>query len=230
MAAKEGEKVDLSKVIPLLKKPAIWLIALTILFVYVSSAVQGYVTSYLVNIFGMGEAQSAWFFSFTQFAAPLIVVLGGWLTNKAGIDKGMLVSQVLLVITIGGLLVVPGGPAYLLPAMASLLIFLIALYVVRGLYWALVDYAKIPKLITGTALGVMMMICYTPDFFMYNVAGNILDANPGAAGYKIVFAIMLVCAVLSIGLMTTLIKYLKGKTAEEMYGDVSLPTAVPAKA
>jgi hypothetical protein len=65
---------------------------------------------------------------------------------------------------------------------------------------------------------------------MYNVAGNILDANPGAAGYKIVFAIMLVCAVLSIGLMTTLIKYLKGKTAEEMYGDVSLPTAVPAKA
>ena len=230
MAAKEGEKVDLSKVIPLLKKPAIWLIALTILFVYVSSAVQGYVTSYLVNIFGMGEAQSAWFFSFTQFAAPLIVVLGGWLTNKAGIDKGMLVSQVLLVITIGGLLVVPGGPTYLLPAMASLLIFLIALYVVRGLYWALVDYAKIPKLITGTALGVMMMICYTPDFFMYNVAGNILDANPGAAGYKIVFAIMLVCAVLSIGLMTALIKYLKGKTVEEMYGDVSGPASVPAKA
>ncbi|NPV78143.1 MAG: MFS transporter, partial [Anaerolineae bacterium] len=192
MVAREGEKVDLSKVIPLLKKPAIWLIALTILLVYVSSTVQGYVTSYLVNVFEMGEAQSAWFFSFTQFAAPLIVVLGGWLTNKAGIDKGMLVSQALLVLTIIGLLLVPTGPAYLLPAMASLLIFLVALYVVRGLYWALVDYAKIPKAVTGTALGVMMMICYTPDFFTYNVAGNILDANPGAAGYKIVFAVMLV--------------------------------------
>ncbi|NMC80711.1 MAG: MFS transporter, partial [Chloroflexi bacterium] len=124
MAVREGDKVELSKVVPLLKKPAVWLIALTILLVYVSSTVQGYVTSYLVNIFGMGEAQSAWFFSFTQFAAPLIVILGGWLTDKAGIEKGMLISQVLLVITIIGLLAAPTGPAYLVPAMVSLLIFL----------------------------------------------------------------------------------------------------------
>lgn len=221
MASREGDKVDLSKVVPLLKKPVVWLIALTILLIYVSSAVQGYVTSYLVNVFEMGESQSAWFFTFSQFAAPLIVVLGGWLTEKAGIAKGMLVSQILLVLTIIGLLVAPVGPAYLLPAMVSLLIFLVALYVVRGLYWALVDYSKIPKIITGTALGVIMMICYTPDFFMYNVAGNILDANPGAAGYKIVFTIMLVCAVLSIGFMTALINYLKGKTVEDMFADVS---------
>lgn len=221
MAARVGDKVDLSKVVPLLKKPVVWLIALTILLVYVSSTVQGYVTSYLVNIFEMGEAQSAWFFSFTQFAAPLIVVLGGWLTNKAGIDKGMILSQIILVVTIVGLMIVPAGPAYLVPAMISLLLFLVALYVVRGLYWALVDYGKIPKVITGTALGVIMMICYTPDFFMYNVAGNILDANPGASGYKIVFTIMVVCAVLSIGFMTALIRFLKGKKAEDLYADIS---------
>ncbi|NPV74960.1 MAG: hypothetical protein HPY59_01165, partial [Anaerolineae bacterium] len=93
-----------------------------------------------------------------------------------------------------------------------------------GLYWALVDYAKIPKAVTGTALGVMMMICYTPDFFMYNVAGNILDANPGAAGYKIVFAVMLVCAVLSIGFMAALIRFMKGKKAVELYSDISVLT------
>ena len=221
MVVREGDKVVLSKVVPLLKKPAVWLIAMTILLVYVSSTVQGYVTSYLVNIFEMGEAQSAWFFSFTQFAAPLIVVLGGWLTNKAGINKGMLISQAILVVTIIGLLLVPTGPAYLLPAMASLLIFLVALYVVRGLYWALVDYAKIPKAITGTALGVIMMICYTPDFFMYNVAGNILDANSGAAGYKIVFGIMVICAVLSISFMSVLIRFMKGKKTAELYSDIS---------
>jgi sugar phosphate permease len=220
MAEEAGHKVNLSKVIPLLKKPVVWLISLIILFVYVSSAVQGYVTSYLVNVFGMGEAASAWFFTFTQFAAPLVVVLGGWLTDKAGIGKGMLITQFLLLITVAGLLLVPAGPAFLIPAMVSLLVFLVSLYVVRGIYWALVDYAKIPKLITGTALGVIMMICYTPDFFMYNLVGGILDANPGAAGYHIMFIVQLICVALSIVLMFVLKNYLQNKSQSNLYSDI----------
>ncbi len=220
MASCEGDKVNLSKVIPLLKKPVIWLIAMIILLIYVSSAIQGYVTNYLVSVFGMGEAAAAWFLTFTQFAAPLIVVVGGVLTDKLGIAKGMLITQALLAVTIAALQFVPAVPSSLTIAMASLLVFLIALYIVRGIYWTLVSYAKIPKMVTGTALGVMMMICYTPDFFMYNLAGSILDANGPARGYDIIFTIMLACAVASIGLMLILIKYLKGKKTEEVYGDV----------
>lgn len=217
---KTGDKVDLSKVVPLLKKPVIWLIALIILFIYVSSAIQGYVTPYLINVFGMGEGASAWFFTFTQFAAPLIVVIGGYFTDKVGIGKGMLILQGFLALTIGALRFVPGSPEYLTMAMASLLIFLVSLYVVRGIYWALVDYAKIPKLITGTALGVMMMICYTPDFFMYNLAGSILDKNGTVDGYKIIFTIMFVCALVSMTLMVVLKAYLKGKRCSTLYGNV----------
>lgn len=218
--AKVGDKVDLKKVIPLLKKPVVWYIALIILLIYVSSAIQGYVTPYLIQVFGMGEGASDWFFTFTQFAAPLIVVLGGFLTDRLGIGKAMLILQGFLALTIAALRFVPGAPEYLTVAMVALLVFLVSLYVVRGIYWALVSYAKIPKLITGTALGVMMMICYTPDFFMYNLAGGILDSRGTVEGYQIIFTIMFVCALASLGLMVLLKQYLKGKKTEQLYGDV----------
>lgn len=222
MATCEGDKVDLKKVVPLLKKPVVWLISLIILLIYVSSAIQGYVTNYLVTVFEMGQAASAWFFTFTQFAAPLIVVIGGFLTDRLGIDKGMLITQGILAVSIGALQFVPSVPSALTVAMGALLFFLISLYIVRGIYWTLVSYAKIPKMVTGTALGVMMMICYTPDFFMYNLAGSILDANGPVRGYDIIFTIMLVCALASMGLMVVLRSYLKNKGTLELYGNVCL--------
>ncbi|MEI7885610.1 MAG: MFS transporter [Clostridia bacterium] len=218
--SESGEKVDFSKVIPLLKKPVIWMISLIILSVYVSSTVQGFVTAYLVNVFGMGEAASAWFFTFTQFAAPLVVVLGGWLTDKAGVAKGLLVAQLLLLLTIGGLLVAPVGPTYLVIAMGTLLIFLVALYVVRGIYWTLLKFTGIPVVVSGTAIGVISMIAYLPDAFMYNFAGSLIDANPGAVGYHNLFLIQLTVGAVGVVLTLILTSYMKKHKPSELYANI----------
>ena len=37
---------------------------------------------------------------------------------------------------------------------------------------------------TGTAVGLISVVGYTPDVFFYSLSGRILDASPGIEGYQ----------------------------------------------
>ena len=53
---------------------------------------------------------------------------------------------------------------------------------------------------TGTAVGVVSAIGFTPDFFMPILGGMLLDSHPGVLGYRYYFgviAIMSICGVLA---------------------------------
>jgi sugar phosphate permease len=82
-----------------------------------------------------------------------------------------------------------------------------------------VGYAKIPPLIAGTAIGVISFIGFLPDLFIYNLAGSFLDKDP-IGGYKTIFYMIAGCLILAIVLTLALMRYLKGRKAEEMYADI----------
>jgi hypothetical protein len=71
--------------------------------------------------------------------------------------------------------------------------------------------------VTGTAAGIVSVLGYTPDIFLPIVAGRILDANPGASGFQIFFAV--VATLNFLGLVAAYITYrliqVKGRTAAE---------------
>jgi hypothetical protein len=71
----------------------------------------------------------------------------------------------------------------------------LAIFALRGIYFALLEEGGIPVAVTGTAAGVISMLGFTPDIFMPLVGGALLDAFPGEAGYKFYFGfIMFLCA------------------------------------
>lgn len=215
-----SDKVNIKMFFPLLMKPIAWLIGLIVFCIYLVSATQGYITAYLVEVFEMSEAQSAWFVTFGQFIAPFVVILGGWLSDKAGTGKGLLIAQIALAVTIVIILLVPANVSYLVPVMISLLIFLSVLFTVRGIYWALVKFSGIPTFLSGTAIGVISIIGYSPDFFIYTLAGSWLDAY-GLGGYTRIFSLMLGVTIVSVFITILLLNYLKKHTAEEMFGSLA---------
>ena len=46
---------------------------------------------------------------------------------------------------------------------------------------------RVPLAVTGTAVGFVSLIGYTPDVFMGPLMGWLLDRSPGAAGHQHVF-------------------------------------------
>jgi len=58
------------------------------------------------------------------------------------------------------------------------------------LYFAAIQEGHIPYAITGTAVGVISLIGYTPDIFMGPLMGYLLDSNPGIQGHQHVFMLL----------------------------------------
>jgi len=48
----------------------------------------------------------------------------------------------------------------------------------------LFEEAKVPVALTGTAVGLVSLIGYTPDIFVNYVAGILIDGSPSLIGYQ----------------------------------------------
>ena len=54
--------------------------------------------------------------------------------------------------------------------------------------------------------GLISLVAYVPDVYLYTILGNVLDNNPGLVGYRYVFLFMVVCAVVGLIASATLHK------------------------
>jgi hypothetical protein len=62
---------------------------------------------------------------------------------------------------------------------------IVCVYGLRAIYFALLEASQIPYAYTGTAVGIISVVGYTPDVFFAPAAGRLLDA--GADGHVGVF-------------------------------------------
>ena len=99
----------------------------------------------------------------------------------------------------------------------NLLVSYFAVFALRGIYFALLEETQTPKFQTGTTVGLVSVIGYTPDVFFAPVAGRILDASPGAAGHQHYF-IFLACIALTGVLIVSWLVWLNRSKTHKLTG------------
>ena len=57
---------------------------------------------------------------------------------------------------------------------------------------------KIPITVTGTAVGIISVVGYTPDIFATPIIGYLLDNYPGSLGHQYVFTMLLLFSLLGL--------------------------------
>ena len=80
----------------------------------------------------------------------------------------------------------------------SLIIVAVGTYAVRALYFAVFQEGKIPLSITGTAVGIISIVGYTPDIFASPNMGYLLDSFPGVLGHQYVFGMLVIFSILGL--------------------------------
>ena len=63
----------------------------------------------------------------------------------------------------------------------------LGIFALRGLYFAIMKEGRVPYAYTGSAVGIVSLIGYTPDVFMGPLMGYLLDQSPGPSGHQHVF-------------------------------------------
>lgn len=69
----------------------------------------------------------------------------------------------------------------------SILVVATGVYAARALYFAVMDSGQIPLVLTGTAVGLVSLVGYTPDIFAGPLIGYFLETSPGVIGHQHVF-------------------------------------------
>jgi hypothetical protein len=74
----------------------------------------------------------------------------------------------------------------------------VAVFALRGVYFALLEESLTPKFLTGSAVGMVSVIGFTPEIFFGPITGRILDASPGLTGHQDYFRFLAVVAALGV--------------------------------
>ena len=181
------EKITLEQVGTVLKIPSVGLLMVIILCAYVGYKITDVLSLYAREVMLYDEVKSAQVGTFLQFLRPTTGIVVGLIVDRFRITLWLLLSFVFCVV--GGILFATGiiGPSTTLLFFMSVVIVAIGVYAARALYFGVMRVGKIPLVLTGTAVGLISLIGYTPDIFAGPAYGYFLDKYPGEQGHQYVF-------------------------------------------
>jgi len=189
-------------IVKVLRIPAVWLQAVIILCAYVGYKGFDNYSLFAVQAYGLDEVDAARVVTIGSWMRPIAALGAGLLGDRFSVARMVAVTFVLLLASdlyFAMTTPIPGATWVLL---ANILLGASAIFGIRGLYYALFEEAKVPAAVTGTAVGFVSVVGYTPDIFVMYVAGLFIDNSPGLSGHQHFFWFLSVFAF--VGLLASL--------------------------
>jgi nitrate/nitrite transporter NarK len=199
-SASPGLRIDRRQVGRVLRKPTLWLQAVIVVCAYVGYKSTDDLSLLARDALGYDDVEAAALGTAVFWVRPVAAAGAGLLADRLGGSRVIGVCFLLLTAFGAAVALASGlGVAWLL--WAAVLSTAAFLYALRGVYFAVFDEGHVPVELTGTAVGVVSVIGYTPDIFMGPVMGALLDGAPGVAGHQHVF--WLISASAAVGAVAT---------------------------
>ncbi len=190
------------RVMKIIRLPSVWMLAIIIVCAYVGYKSTDDFSLYAREVLGFSEADAAGVGTAALWLRAIVAILAGYLADR--FDRIKLLT-IFFGITAGcGLLVGMGLLDQVLGLiLLNLTLTAVGIYAVRAIYFAVMKEAKVPISYTGTAVGIVSFVGFTPDIFMGPWMGHLLDKHPGEPGHQYVFLLLSLFAL--IGLITSLV-------------------------
>ena len=190
------EKITISQVIQVLRLPSVLSLMIIILCAYVGYKVTDVFSLYAQDVMLYDQVESAQVGTFLLFIRPVVGVLIGILADRTQTTFWLIIGFV--VSFFGSILFAAGVITASSTALffISVLILATGVFASRALYFAVMEKGRIPLVLTGTAVGLISLIGYTPDIFAGPAMGYLLDNSPGAAGHQHVFWMLALFSVI----------------------------------
>ncbi|WP_299189240.1 nitrate/nitrite transporter [uncultured Aquimarina sp.] len=181
------EKITISQITKVLRLPSVWLLMVIILCAYVAYKITDVFSLFAKDVMLYDQVASAQVGTFLLFIRPVIGVIIGVLADRSKITFWLVIS--FIISFFGALLFALGviSDSSTVLFFLSILIVATGVYAARSLYFAVMQRGQIPLILTGTAVGLISLVGYTPDIFAGPAIGYLLENSPGATGHQNVF-------------------------------------------
>lgn len=225
-----SDKLKWKDVMEVVKIPRVWLCGILATCNYSALIFHGYVTGYLSEAFGISNTVVA---NLSVVRTYFLMMIGslaaGLLADKLGSRiRFMQYAYFGMAVFASLYVLIPAGPNALPLIIANFIVYGLCLYSIKALYFSTIDELLIPKRLAGTASGIISLLTYAPEIFLYTVSGQMVDKYVGTstpfAGYIHCFIWMAVLSV--IGFITGIVlRRLNKKAIERMRAQGLAPEA-----
>lgn len=209
------DKITVSQIREVLRLPSVRLLMIIIMSGYVGYKITDVFSQYAADVMLYDQVASAQVGIFLVYIRPIIGVLIGILADRSRITLLLLISFVISFF--GALLFALGLVTESLTVLFFVSIFIVAggIYGIRSLYFAVMDRGQIPLILTGTAVGLISLVGYTPDIFAGPTYGYLLDNSPGIEGHQHVFWMLALFSLIG-GIASYFYYRMYGKKKDEL--------------
>ena len=201
-----------------LKNKNIWLVSFNVFFVYSVYCGLTYFIPFLEEAYALPAALVGVYGIINQYGLKMLGgPVGGFITDKV-LHSATKYLRICFVIVSGALVIfacLPHKELGIVIGMAITLSISAFVFSMRAIFFAPMDEVKVPRDITGSAMSIGSFVGYLPGAFMYAVYGAILDNFEGMSGYRIVFIIMAVFAVVGFFLSSYILRVIKNQKKNE---------------
>lgn len=193
----------------LLRVPALGWHAALLVCAYCGYKSLDYATLYLDAALAVDADEASRLFSLSAWLRPVAALAAGYLADRIGISR--MVSALFAVGALATLALATGVTSSLALVMIEFTLVVLVVCGLRGIYFALLEEMRLPRELTGTAIGFVSVIGYLPDVFFAPLAGRILDAAPGLPGFSRLYALLAALFVVGLFCSQSLRRHARGR-------------------
>jgi len=187
-----------------LRIPDVWLIAVIIFCAYFSFLGTYEFPAFAERGFDKSKEFGAWLGAFRDWLRPLAAVLAGVIADRVSPSRAIGACFIVLLLSYSSLAMLPPEQAPMVVLWAQVTATALAVFALRGIYFALLEETGIPMHLTGIAVGAISMLAFTPDILAPLLAGWLVDNSPGVLGYRRYFAILAAFAAIGLAAVITI--------------------------
>ena len=190
------DKMNLTHLKELLKDQNLWLISFIIICAYCGYKALDNYGLYANQVLGMSELESSKFVTYISYSRVVVAIIIGFLADRVNTSK---VLSILFALSIAIFFIIPTLSSSLIPTiLINLFITVIAIYGLRAIYFALIQESNIKNEYTGTAVGIISVVGYTPDIFFASITGRILDSAEPEIAFQRYFVLLGIISIIGV--------------------------------
>ena len=181
-----------------LKNESIWLLMLIIMCAYVGYKVTDIYSLYASEVMLYDQIEAAEVGTLQLYLRPIVCIAIGLLADRTKNMFWIIFGFVTMLI---GALIFSFGiikPDMNFIFFLSLVILAVGTYSIRALYFAVLKEANVAFALTGTAVGIISVVGYSPDIFAGPIMGYLLDENPGIIGHQYVYFMLVIFSIIGL--------------------------------
>ncbi|WP_166424680.1 MFS transporter [Paraglaciecola sp. 20A4] len=184
-----------------LNNPLVWLQGGVVVCAYCGYKALDNYSLFVVQAFNWSQVEGAQFITFASYSRPIAALAAGILADRLRTSRMTYILFASLGLAFLGIAWLANFNSAVTLLLAMLLFTFFAVFALRGIYFALVDESQIRMGATGTAVGIISVLGFTPDIFFASISGRMLDAGQNGFAYYFLF----IGAIMFIGCLCALL-------------------------